>query len=276
MATKKKPTKKKPVKKLANKIVSKIVNKIVKKKSSGKDDKKKASGKVLVKKSKSIPKVTPKTTPKVSALPKKIDLKKIDKKASGKEKVDEKNLKNPSTQRDEQELKSKNKTNVVPQPKNIDLKESKPKDKKVSKKVNSEGSSAEEVEDSFEEEILLTDAEGNVICRVTDCDQVSQVDGYCRYHYLLFWKKIQSRKRILTEGKLERYIEELTARYPDKFLDVLKKDLRSQKEFLSAIQELEIEEGQDEAFDEEDSQNYLDEIRGVGDGVTPTRDEEDF
>lgn len=126
------------------------------------------------------------------------------------------------------------------------------------------------------EEVVLTDAEGRRYCRVKDCDQLSVVDGYCRYHYLLFWKKIQVRKKILSEGKLERYIEDLTARYPDKFLDMLRKDLRSEKEFLAAIAELEIDESAVDNEFEDETQNYLDEVRGMGAESTSTREDEDF
>lgn len=124
------------------------------------------------------------------------------------------------------------------------------------------------------EELVLTDAEGRRFCRVRDCDQLASVDSYCRYHYLLFWKKIQVRKKILTEGKLERYIEELTARYPDKFLDMLRKDLRSEKEFLVAIQELEIDESAIEGDMEEEAQTYIDEVRGME--PTTRETDEDF
>lgn len=128
-------------------------------------------------------------------------------------------------------------------------------------------------EELVDEEIVLTDAEGRRYCRVKDCDQLSAVDGYCRYHYLALWKKIQVRKKILSEGKLERYIEELTARYPDKFLEMLRKDLRSEKEFLAAIQELEIDENADNSEFEDEAQNYIDEVRGM----EPTaRDDDDF
>lgn len=131
------------------------------------------------------------------------------------------------------------------------------------------------VETPEAEEIVLTDAEGRRYCRVKDCDQVATVDGYCRYHYLLFWKKIQVRKKILSEGKLERYIEELTARYPDKFLDMLRKDLRSEKEFLAAIQELEIDESSQEGEFEDETQTYIDEVRGISES-TPTSDDGEF
>lgn len=127
-----------------------------------------------------------------------------------------------------------------------------------------------------DEEIVLTDAEGRRYCRVRDCDQVANVDAYCRYHYLLLWKKIQVRKKILADGKLERYVEELTSRYPDKFLEVIRRDLRTEKDFLVAIQELEIDDsGADNDF-EEDAQSYIDEVRGISEGSATTSDDDEF
>ena len=61
----------------------------------------------------------------------------------------------------------------------------------------------------------------------------------------------------LRSGKLKRYIEELTARYPDKFLHMLRKDLGGEKEFLAAIQELEIDESSSEDEFEDESQLLL-------------------
>jgi hypothetical protein len=129
--------------------------------------------------------------------------------------------------------------------------------------------------ESIVEEVVLTDAEGRRYCRVRECDQIASVDAYCRYHYLLFWKKIQVRKKILAEGKLERYIEELTSRYPDKYLEMLKKDLKTEKDFLAAIQELEIDESGGEGDFEDETQSYIDEVRGMSETGT-TREEEDF
>ncbi len=128
--------------------------------------------------------------------------------------------------------------------------------------------------DDHEEEVILTDAEGRRYCRVRDCDQVAVVEGYCRYHYLMFWKRIQVRKKILTEGKLARYIEDLTARYPDKYLEMLKKDLRSEKDFLVAIQELEIDESADDSDYEDEAQNYIEEVRGMSE--SSGRDDDDY
>ena len=125
-----------------------------------------------------------------------------------------------------------------------------------------------------EEDVILTDAEGNRYCRAKDCDQISSVDSYCRFHYLLFWKKIQVRKEILQDGKLEKYVDDLTSRYPDKFLEMLRKDLRTTKDFLTAIAELEIDESAGENEFEEDAQTFIDEVRGISDTGASMEDDE--
>lgn len=139
----------------------------------------------------------------------------------------------------------------------------------------------EDVEISFEvkektgdEEVVLTDAEGRRYCRVRECDQAATVDSYCRYHYLMLWKNIQVRKKILMDGKLARYVEELTARYPDKFLEVIRRDLRTEKDFLAAIQEMEIDESSLENELEDDAQSFVEEIRGIGEA--PSVDDDDY
>ena len=117
-----------------------------------------------------------------------------------------------------------------------------------------------------DQEVVLTDAEGRRFCRAADCDQLAQVDTYCRYHYLLLWKKIQNRKKIIADGKLTNYIEELTARYSDKFIELLRKDLRTEKDFSAALHELNLDVDEAASADddgEEDDKSYLEEIRGV-------------
>jgi len=120
-----------------------------------------------------------------------------------------------------------------------------------------------EYKPSSDDEVILTDADGRRYCRVRECDQAASVEGYCRYHYLLLWKRIQVRRKILADGKLERYVEELTSRYPDKFLEMIRKDLRTEKEFLNAIAELEIDESAGDSDFEDEAQNFIDEVRGI-------------
>ena len=127
-----------------------------------------------------------------------------------------------------------------------------------------------------DEEIYLTDAEGRRYCRVRDCDQLAAVDAYCRYHYLLFWKRIQVRKKILDDGKLERYVEELTSRYPDKFLEMIRRDLKTEKDFLGAIQELEIDDSGMDNDLEDETQSFIDEVRGMSSEGVGSGDEDEF
>jgi hypothetical protein len=124
-----------------------------------------------------------------------------------------------------------------------------------------------------DEEVYLTDSEGRRLCKVRDCDQVAIVGEHCRFHYLLLWKKIQIRKSILNDGKLEKYVEDLTSRYPDKFLDVIKKDLKTEKDFLAVIQEMELDENAlSETENEDEVQSFADEIRGIGEA--PSMDDD--
>ena len=122
----------------------------------------------------------------------------------------------------------------------------------------------EAFDEEDEDEVVLTDAEGRAYCRVKDCDELATVDGYCRFHYLVLWKRIQVRKKILAGGKLDRYIEELTARYPDKYLEMLRKDLATEKDFMAVVHDLEIEDGNVEGDFDEDDKEYIDEVRGIG------------
>jgi hypothetical protein len=127
-----------------------------------------------------------------------------------------------------------------------------------------------------DEEVVLTDAEGRRYCRARDCDQIAVVDAYCRFHYLLFWKKIQVRKKILADGKLERYVEELTSRYPDKFLEMIRRDLRTEKDFIGAIQELEIDESANENEFEEDTSAFIEEVRGMGENTNTGVEDDEY
>lgn len=125
------------------------------------------------------------------------------------------------------------------------------------------------------DEIILTDAEGRRYCKVKECDQIASVDSYCRFHYLLLWKRIQVRRKILMDGKLEKYVDDLTSRYPDKFLEMIRRDLKTEKDFLAAIAELEIDESALDNDFEDEAQSFIDEVRGVSTeaGIS---DEEEF
>lgn len=123
------------------------------------------------------------------------------------------------------------------------------------------------------EEIILTNAEGKRYCRSTDCDETAVIDGYCRLHYIMYWKRNKNKIKILEGGKLDKYIEELTQRYPDKYLEILKKDLLSEKEFNTIITEMDQDDAGDDAESEEEDSRFVEEIRG---GIPTGSDDDEF
>jgi hypothetical protein len=123
------------------------------------------------------------------------------------------------------------------------------------------------------EEVVLTNADGKEYCRVHDCDNESTTESYCRYHYLALWKRNKVKAKILQGGKLDKYIEDLTAKYPDKYLEMLRKDLASEKDFNLIVAEMDVEDSGDEADNEEETSRFIEEVRG---GMPTPDDDEGF
>ncbi len=290
-----KKKKKKAAKKVKKKVVKKKAKKVAKKakkKVTKKAKKKVAKKKVAKKKAK---KVAKKKTVKKKVAKKKVakkNAKKVTKKAKKKvaKKVAKKTKKKVATKAPVKKTDAKKekaaKKSMIEKVKSVAKKITGKKATKAPIKVALKEDpiiEEEEIEEidpdslEFEEEIILTDAEGRRYCKVPNCDQIGVVDGYCRYHYLLHWKRIQIRKKIITEGKLDKYIDELTAKYPLKFIDVLRRDLKSEKDFMVAIRELEIEDNipDDSQSSEEDDQHLISEMRGASleDGIRTSDDD---
>ena len=102
-------------------------------------------------------------------------------------------------------------------------------------------------------------------CRETACDQDGLIAGYCRLHYIKNWRRIKRKEAILASGQLNNYVEELVKKYPDKYLDVIRQDLASEKEWAKVVVDLELESGDEEAAGDE-------ELDAVADGVRRDRD----
>lgn len=65
------------------------------------------------------------------------------------------------------------------------------------------------------------------ICKEADCTNAATTEGYCRLHYLRHWKHIKDEARRKAAKKLNRYIEHIVRRHPDRYVEMIKKDLRS-------------------------------------------------
>lgn len=106
-------------------------------------------------------------------------------------------------------------------------------------------------------------AHGAAVCREVACELMCTTGGYCRMHYIKNWKKIKRKEIILKEKKLNSYIEELVSKYPDKYIEAIRQDLASEKDFAKVISDLEIEEGLDEfeSVDTESAEGIIDNLK---------------
>ncbi len=105
------------------------------------------------------------------------------------------------------------------------------------------------------------------VCREVACEMLATSSGYCRMHYIKNWKKIKQKEVLLKERKLDRYIEELVAKYPDKYIEAIRQDLLTDKEFAQVARDLEITDATDddettvETESGTDSESFIDSIR---------------
>ncbi|MGZ3697781.1 MAG: hypothetical protein ACXWP5_06650 [Bdellovibrionota bacterium] len=106
------------------------------------------------------------------------------------------------------------------------------------------------------------DSNGEAVCREVACDGLATSGGYCRLHYVKNWKMIKRKELILKEGKLIRYIEELVAKYPEKYIEAILMDLTSDKEFAQVIHDLDLDESvEDFEADGENVDGLVDNIK---------------
>lgn len=109
-------------------------------------------------------------------------------------------------------------------------------------------------------------AEGSVAkknrCREPGCDHDFTLQGYCRMHYIKNWRRIKRKESILASGQLNNYVEELVSKYPDKYLDVIRQDLASEKEWGKAVVDLELEGSDEDGGHDED-------LDAAAEGVRP-------
>lgn len=109
------------------------------------------------------------------------------------------------------------------------------------------------------------------ICREVACESLSTTSGYCRLHYIKNWKKIKLKGQILSQGKLNIFIEELVGKYPEKYIEAIKHDLAHDKEFMKVVQDLELGESVEEfESDSENADVLIDSIRRDFDDETET------
>jgi len=104
---------------------------------------------------------------------------------------------------------------------------------------------------------------GAPVCREVACELMATTGGYCRMHYIKNWKRIKRKEIILKEKKLNSYIEELVSKYPDKYIEAIRQDLASEKDFAKVIADLEIDESMDdfESIETESAEGIIDNLK---------------
>ena len=66
----------------------------------------------------------------------------------------------------------------------------------------------------------------------------------------------------MKERKLNQYIEELVAKYPDKYIEAIRQDLANDKEFAKVISDLDLDESVDDYdMEGESMENLIDNIK---------------
>ena len=100
-------------------------------------------------------------------------------------------------------------------------------------------------------------------CREVACENMATTGPYCRMHYIKNWRRIKNKEKILSENRLIGFIEELVSKYPEKYIEAIRGDLASEKEFAKVIIDLDLDESSDEFEGEggENVENIIDTIR---------------
>jgi len=79
---------------------------------------------------------------------------------------------------------------------------------------------------------------GKRVCRETGCSLPRISDGYCRLHYIKNWQDVINSRKQQARVNLNKYIESISERYPDDFMDRLRDDLGNENKFKSRLREL--------------------------------------
>ncbi len=214
-------------KKKKKSLIKKIKNIVIRSKSKKTETKKKAKKKVNKKRQK---KTSQKPIKKAKKKTKKIISKTFQKKQTKKtKKIVFKRKKNKDTTQQTRKKPQKKAEKAVVQ--------SMKKEKRLTY-IDEMKKALLNYKDHPPEQTILVDAERRAYCLAIDCDQIAQVESYCRYHYLSLWKKIQKRRKILAENQIYTYLQILSDSYSLRMIYVIYKDLSDERDFLDVIQEL--------------------------------------
>lgn len=95
----------------------------------------------------------------------------------------------------------------------------------------------------------------------SECKAEAKSHGYCRLHYIKNWKLIKLNSQIKAERKLNHYIDRLSRKYPQDYIEKLKEGLEDEGKFKETVDALEMEDEQNEETESEFLEKFLRDIK---------------
>jgi hypothetical protein len=67
------------------------------------------------------------------------------------------------------------------------------------------------------------------ICIESGCKNAQTTKDYCRLHYLKNWKGIKDAEQKKAAEKLNKYVEGIVKKFPDRYVDVIRREIRTDR-----------------------------------------------
>lgn len=77
-------------------------------------------------------------------------------------------------------------------------------------------------------------------CAIKKCKEQVTTLKYCRLHYIAHAQDRFNREALAKEQLLDTYIVAITKKYPDRYLEIIKRDLSDADRFKKTLKELHI------------------------------------
>jgi hypothetical protein len=67
------------------------------------------------------------------------------------------------------------------------------------------------------------------LCTEEGCHNAQTTKDYCRLHYVKNWKLIKEKEQKRAADKLNKYVEGIVKKNPDRYVDAIRRDLKNDK-----------------------------------------------
>ncbi len=67
------------------------------------------------------------------------------------------------------------------------------------------------------------------LCIEEGCHNAQTTKDYCRLHYVKNWKLIKEKEQKKAAERLNKYVEGIVKKNPDRYVDAIRRDLKNEK-----------------------------------------------